>query len=177
MVERLVGLISDLLDVGRLQTGRFELALEPTDLSALVIRTVEMAQSTTTHTIEYAAPSQQIDVMVDPARLQQVLLNLLTNAARYSPDADRVIVRLSTNDGNVNLSVEDFGIGLSGDAAAQVFSRFYQGDAAKSIGPQRGLGLGLFISKEIIDAHGGEIWVESEPEQGSTFTVRIPLDA
>jgi two-component system, chemotaxis family, CheB/CheR fusion protein len=177
MVERLVSLISDLLDVGRLQTGRFDLALESTDLTALVTQTVEMAQSmTTTHTVEFDAPSQQIIVTVDPARLQQVLLNLLTNAIRYSPDADRVIVHLSTDDGNVNLTVEDFGIGLTSDAAAQVFSRFYQGDAAKSIGPQRGLGLGLFISKEIIDAHGGEIWVDSEPEQGSTFTVRIPRD-
>jgi two-component system, chemotaxis family, CheB/CheR fusion protein len=177
MVDRLVGLINDLLDVGRLQTGRFDLALEPTDLSSLVTRTLEMAQSmTTTHALEFETPSQQINVAVDPARLQQVLLNLLTNAIRYSPDADRVIVRLSTDDGNVNLSVEDFGVGLSRDAASQVFSRFYQGDTAKANGPQRGLGLGLFISKEIINAHGGEILVESEPEQGSTFTVRIPLD-
>jgi two-component system, chemotaxis family, CheB/CheR fusion protein len=178
MVERLVGLINDLLDVGRLQTGRFDLSLEPTDLVALVTRTVEMAQSiTTTHTLEFDPPPDEINVAVDPARVQQVLLNFLTNAVRYSPNADRVVVRLSTDCGHVDLSVEDFGIGLSPDAASQVFSRFYQGDTIKSTGPQRGLGLGLFISKEIIDAHGGEVWVESEPEKGSKFTVRIPLDS
>jgi two-component system, chemotaxis family, CheB/CheR fusion protein len=175
MVERLIRLISDLLDVGRLQSGKFELALESTDLNTLTYQTVELAQSVIpNHKIEAELPGEPVATTADPMRVQQVLLNLLTNAAAYSPDSDRIQLRLRTEDEHAVIEVQDFGIGVPEEARSQIFSRFFQGEHNdRQI--QRGLGLGLYISREIVRAHGGDIRVDSTPGEGSTFIVELPL--
>ena len=110
----------------------------------------------------------------DAGRLEQVLLNLLTNAITYAPGTERIDVRLRRAGGEAEIQVEDYGQGIAAADLPNVFARFYQapGSAQQS---RRGLGLGLFITHELVVAHGGTIAVASTEGQGSTFTIRLPL--
>jgi hypothetical protein len=110
----------------------------------------------------------------DRERIGQVISNLITNAIKYSPQADKIIISTSLKDDEVELRVQDFGIGISKDKLAKVFEQFYRvsGDMQHTF---PGLGLGLYISSEIIKREGGRIWVTSEVGKGSTFCFAIPL--
>ncbi len=175
-VERLKVLVGDLLDVGRLQTGKLCLETTRLDLGPVVTRAIAAARM--------ESPGRMIlfdsgpPVVVDGAavRLEQVVLNLLRNAATYAPDRSRVEVRLWARDGSAELQVRDYGSGIAAADLPHIFSRFYQ--AARADAPSRqGLGLGLFIARELVTAHGGTIDVTSEEGCGTTFTVRLPLAA
>jgi signal transduction histidine kinase len=111
-------------------------------------------------------------VEADPHRLGQVLANLLTNALKYSPEGASVTVRVTRRDDEAVLSVEDRGVGIPPDALPHLFDRFYR--VRRTSGRVQGLGLGLYISRRIVDAHGGRIQVTSEPGCGSTFTIALP---
>jgi two-component system phosphate regulon sensor histidine kinase PhoR len=175
--SRLVELTEDLLDVTRLQAGRLELQFEPTDLVALVQRTVARFRVTTErHTISVNPTPEHMVVMADHRRIEQVLSNLINNAIKYSPDGGDVEISVQ-EDRKANaalLSVRDHGIGIPAHQQGRIFSRFMRADNAHAynIG---GTGLGLYLCRELVERHGGRIWFESVEGQGSTFCVSLPL--
>jgi signal transduction histidine kinase len=173
--ERLNRLINDLLDISRMQSGKLMLRVEPVDLDALIDETVETVQATTaTHRLVVQGQTG-VQVMGDPERLGQVFINLLTNAIKYSPQAERVLVRLSleAEGQQVVVRVQDFGIGIDPVHHTNIFERFYQvTDPEEKTYP--GLGIGLSITREIVARHRGRIWVESRKGQGATFVVALP---
>ena len=173
-LNKLAKLINDLLDISKMQAGKLAYEVEQVDLDALVQEMVENVQATTsTHQIVIEGKAEGY-LIGDKDRLEQVFINLLTNAIKYSPQAKKVIVRLSREQERAIVSVQDFGIGISMDHYQKIFERFYQvTDPEEKTYP--GLGLGLYISSEIIERHHGRIWVESSKGQGSTFFVALPL--
>jgi signal transduction histidine kinase len=175
-LNKLTDLISDLLDISRMQAGKLSLRAEPFDLDALIDETVETVQAaTSTHQllIEGRTGAQ---VVGDQERLGQVFVNLLTNAIKYSPRADKVRVRLA-RDGEREqaiVSIQDFGIGIDKTHHERIFERFYQvTDPEEKTYP--GLGIGLYISCEIVTRHHGRMWVESRKGEGATFSVALAL--
>jgi signal transduction histidine kinase len=169
-------LISDLLDAARLDAGRMELRRAPADLVALVRDAAAQATALTTrHIFELDAPPAPVMSSADGARLGQVLANLLSNAIKYSPEGGTIYVQLSSASGVARVSVSDEGIGIAPEARERIFQRFYRVGGLGS-GAQ-GLGLGLYISRSLVEAHGGTLAVESEVGLGSTFTFTLPLQA
>jgi len=174
-MKRLGLLVRDLTDVTRLQTGKLTLAIAAVDLSALALQVVETARDLPPgHTIRLDGATVPLRVAGDAGRLEQVLLNLLTNAFAHAPSEAAVEVRLRRVDGEAALEVQDHGQGIAADQVPHLFTRFYQ--VARPDRPsQGGLGLGLFICQEVVAAHGGRIAVASTPGAGATFTVWLPL--
>jgi signal transduction histidine kinase len=173
--ERIGRLVGNLSDVARLRGGR--LLLQPVAFNLVpFIRTLAAQPpiDQQRHQIEVALPRDPLIVHADPARIAQALANLLTNAAKYSPDAERIAVTLDRQDTAAHLAVRDWGIGIPRDEQPLIYGRFYRAanGAAHGLG---GLGLGLFIANQIITRSGGEIVVESEEGRGSTFHVTLPL--
>ena len=173
-------LIDDLLDISRIVAGKLKLELQPVDLRAVVNTAFEgvagLAQKKSTR-LEVTLDELPIQVPGDPMRLQQVVLNLLTNAIKFTPEGGLVNVRLEVVAGRVRLSVTDTGIGIEPEFLPHVFNRFTQADAlsAQSYG---GLGLGLAIVRHLVEAHGGTVQAESAgKDKGSTFSVSLPLVA
>ncbi len=173
--RRLTRLVDDLLDASRLQTGRLSLDTQPTSLNELVSQTVEMAQSLANgQRIVYAEPPETITANVDAGRIQQVLLNLLNNAIIYAPNSERIDVRLRRVDGAAEMQVRDYGPGIAASEVPRLFSRFFQ--VARTDRPaRRGLGLGLYITRQVVDAHGGTIAAQSTEGEGTAFTVHLPI--
>ena len=175
-LDKLTALISDLLDISRIQSGKLILRVKPFDLDNLVEEVVENVQAaTTTHhlSIEGRTGAQ---VLGDQERLAQVCVNLLTNAIKYSPPTGTVRVRLFRDDEaqQAVIGVQDFGIGIDESHHEHIFERFYQvTDPEEKTYP--GLGIGLYISREIVMCHQGRMWVESSKGSGSTFYVALPL--
>lgn len=173
-LDRLSSLISDLLDLSRMQSGKMALRVEPFCLDALIDETVENMQAvTSTHRLLVEGRTNRY-LLGDKDRLGQVVVNLLSNAIKYSPDADIVLVQLSQDGEQAIVNVQDFGIGIDKSHHESLFERFYQvTDPSKK--PSSGLGIGLHISKEIVERHHGRIWVESSKGKGSTFFVALPV--
>ena len=175
--ERLNSLVTQLLDVSRLQRGQFALERQPVDLGALVARSVEEFHQTlpiggAQHTVELARPDVPVPVFGDPARLEGVVHNMLSNAVKYSPEGGRVEVRVAQELTEVVLEVRDQGIGIPADAQAQLFEPFYR---AGNVSPQSsGFGIGLYVVQEIVARHGGRIEVQSMEGAGSRFRVVLP---
>jgi signal transduction histidine kinase len=170
-LERLIG---DLLDASRLEAGALELRPEPLDLVEPVRACAEEAQATwERHTIRVEAPDAPLEGTWDRDRVSQVIGNLLGNAVKYSPDGGEILVRVRDRGDEADVSIRDQGVGIDAGALARLFDRFYRAeDVAGSI---RGVGLGLYISKELVAAHGGRLWAESAGAgRGSTFHVTLP---
>jgi len=173
-LDKLIKLISDLLDISRMQTGHLAYQMEAIDLDELIYKTVENVQITTTTHHFILEGSSQADILGDKDRLEQVFINLFTNAVKYSPEADKVIVRLAHEQEMAVVSVQDFGIGIDPSHHQKIFERFYQiTDPEERTYP--GLGIGLYISMQIIEQHHGQISVQSRKGEGSTFSVALPL--
>lgn len=173
-VNTLTELINDMLDVSRIQVGKLVMRVEQFNLSQLIRETAENMQGTlNTHEIRIEV-EEDVEVSGDQERIGQVLINLLTNAIKYSPQANLLIVRLTKNQEDAIVSVQDFGIGIDKAHQQKIFERFYQvtGPLEKTF---PGLGIGLYISNEIIKRHHGQMWVESEKGHGATFSFTIPL--
>lgn len=172
--DKLQELVSDLLDVSRLQTGKLQFSKETFDLAALVQETVDVLQETAPDHKFIVKKKGNILVYADRFRVYQVVTNLITNAVKYSPQDTKIIVSISTSMSRAIVSVEDFGIGIEKDQRKKVFDRLYQvhDPHTKAFS---GLGMGLYISKEIIKRHRGKIWVEGEKGKGSTFFFTLPL--
>lgn len=173
-LTKLTGLISDLLDVSKMQTGTLPFREARFDLDDLVRETVENVQAaTTTHQLSVRGETHA-QVFGDQDRLGQVLINLLANAIKYSPKADRVVVWMRRHEDQVEVDIQDFGIGIAEEHHQRIFERFYQvTDPRENTYP--GLGIGLFIARAIVERHGGRLWLESRKEAGSTFCFSLPL--
>lgn len=172
-LEKLNLLIDDMLDMSRIQAGKLAFNLENFDLKDLVADVADTFSHTTpTYKIDLQLPSQAVFINADHQRLEQAITNLVGNAIKYSPKQDRIEVSLTADGRNAKFSVKDYGIGLKPEQLNQLFSRFYRADGTKGIS---GLGLGLYLTKQIIERHGGEISVESEFGAGSCFSFSIPL--
>ncbi|MBC8172933.1 MAG: PAS domain-containing protein, partial [Chitinophagales bacterium] len=172
-IDRLNGLISELLDITKIQHGKLQLHMQEFSIGELMQETIEFLQtSTKKHTI-VKKDFNDLPVHADKERIQQVLINLLTNAIKYSPKADTIEVKLTSDNTEITISIADKGIGIPKSDHEKIFERFYRvQDNATQF---QGLGIGLFISKEIIKRHAGRIWVEGEPGQGSEFYFTLPL--
>lgn len=172
--KRLTGLVNDFLDLQRMESGKQVYDIKSIDIKDLLADIVgSFSAANTQHKIEINS-NYELKVSADRERITQVLLNLLSNAVKYSPPGSQVMVG-AVPDGNLaRIYVRDEGVGIPKDMQGNLFSKFYRIDNSdtKKIG---GTGLGLAICKEIVEAHGGEIWVESEQGKGSTFAFTIPL--
>ena len=170
---RMNRLIGDLLDVASLDAG--QLAVTPargdaTDVIAEAVETFRAAASAKGIALETAISGQPLPWNVDSARMLQVLANLLTNAIKFTPRGGAIRVHGERRKGEVRLSVTDTGVGIPKHSLERIFERFWQ----VGVNDKRGLGLGLYISRSIVKAHGGRIWAESADGAGSTFFVTIP---
>jgi signal transduction histidine kinase len=173
---RLTMLIEELLDVSSMRAGKAALNRRHCDLRALCAETVEDQRLLSGRQIVLDMPAEAIDISIDYDRMAQVLTNLISNAAKYSPEKKPIEVKLSRKPGAALLSVTDHGRGIEKDQLERIFETFYRTPEAQS-SSKRGLGLGLAISKDIIERHSGRIWCESVVGQGSTFFVELPLEA
>jgi PAS domain S-box-containing protein len=173
-VLRLERLISDLLDVSKINSGRLVYNNTVFYFNEMLHEVVQSVQHTTqTHQI-ITEHSDKVILLGDRFRLEQVVYNFLSNAIKYSPEADKVIVSSQVRDNNLIVSIKDFGIGIARDNLGKAFDRYYRVDDTST--RFQGLGLGLFISAEIIKRHNGHFWVESETGKGSTFFFSLPLN-
>ncbi len=173
-LDRLTGLVNDLLDVSRIQVGKLALREDLFDLTELVQEVIEDIQATTsTHHLSLEGQGRP-RVYGDRDRIEQVMINFLTNAIKYSPHADKVLVQLSTSKHEVMVSVQDFGMGMADVHQQRVFEQFYQANDLTET-TRTGLGMGLYISNEIIKRHHGRMWVKSTKGEGSTFLFTLPL--
>jgi two-component system sensor histidine kinase MtrB len=175
-LRQLDRLARDLTDGVRRDDDPLMLNREWTDLQTLARGVVERVQATTHyHRVRLVAPGVPLVGWWDKARLEQVLHHLLTNAVRYSPDGGQIVLWLTAGARTVRLSVSDEGLGIPADTMPHIFERFYRG--APTAGLANGLGLGLFVSRRLVEAHGGRIKVVSKPLRGSTFLISLPCDA
>lgn len=172
-LKKLTDLIGDLLDVSKMQSGTLAFREADVDLDDLVYETVENVQAAvTTHKL-YVRGATHALVHGDQDRLGQVLINLLTNAIKYSPEADTVLVHLHADHERVEVAVQDFGIGIIEEHHEHIFERFYQvNDQRENTYP--GLGIGLYIAHTLVEQHGGRLWLESHQGTGSTFHFTLP---
>ena len=175
--DRLSLLTSDLLDVSRIRLGQLPLRPSEIDFARRVRSVVQRYEEATTdtHRIDLSVDPGEYLVRADSDRIDQVLTNLLENAAKYSPDDDRIRLDLCREDDRIRLSVRDFGIGLPPGGARGIFEPFERAPNALARGLP-GLGLGLYICRGLIERHGGQIWAESDGEgAGTTFFVTLPI--
>jgi signal transduction histidine kinase len=177
-VQHLTRLVDDLLDTSRITRGKIELHKEPVELATVVAKAVEMSSplfAERGHHLTVDVPPAGLELHGDPVRLQQVLANLLTNAARYTPRGGQIRVEARREEGEARLAVTDDGQGLSDDLLPRVFDLFVQGPRTLDR-REGGLGIGLTLVKSLVQLHGGQVEARSDgPGKGSTFLVRLPL--
>jgi len=172
-IDRLTSLISDLLDVTKITEGQLILKKEKYDLTELINEVVSDLQMTTKRHKIITELQEIKPITGDKERTAQVIVNLLSNAIKYSPSADKIIVKTTPTENEVIVSIQDFGIGISKEMQKKLFRRFFRvTDESTRTFP--GLGLGLFIATEIVRKQHGRIWVESAPNEGSTFCFTLP---
>jgi signal transduction histidine kinase len=171
-VNRLTDLVNELLDVTRIQSGKLVLDPQLTPLHELVKETVEEMQHISHHiyTIK-ELPTAYVNA--DSRRIQQVIVNFLSNAAKFSPGSTDIVIGIEKEKDSVKFYVQDFGIGIPKTKVPLIFERFYRVEETGNV--VQGLGLGLYICSGIIKSHQGKIGAESLPEEGSTFWFSLPL--
>jgi PAS domain S-box-containing protein len=172
--QRLTNLINDLLNVNRIESGKMTFHFKEFDLNELVQRVVIDFQYTSDKYVisrEGVIPGK---VRGDEDHIEEVLINLLTNAVKYSPKANKIMIKLSDKENQAVVSVEDYGIGIKRKDISHIFERFYR-TKDKDDGRIPGFGLGLYICSQIIKRHKGKIWVKSIKGKGSTFSFSLPL--
>ncbi|MBI2952921.1 MAG: hypothetical protein HYY30_01300 [Chloroflexi bacterium] len=171
--RRMNAMIQDLVDSTRLETGQVQLERQPVVLKEFVADLLGRARAAMdVGRVRVEIPADVPPVSADPNRLERILLNLLSNALKYSPPETEVLVRARKMDGEVIVSVADRGMGIAPEDQAHIFERFYRTKGARKA---EGLGLGLYITRMLVEAHGGRIWVESELGKGSTFYFTLPI--
>ncbi len=179
-INRMTELVEALLMLARADEGTAPLHRETVDLRAIVEETGETGELLAAEagvTMEVATPADPVIVPVDASRIRQLILNLLTNAVKYTPAGGSVRLQLGPSNGRVTLTVADSGVGIAPGDLPHIFDRFWRADSARTrTGERSGTGLGLAICKWIAEAHGGTIDVQSRPGRGTTFTVTLPRE-
>ena len=171
-IDRLQQLIEDLLDVSKIESGRLHFNMHNFNFSETLAEAIEEIHYTaSTHWIITEGEPHAI-IHGDSNRILQVLINLLSNAIKYSPEADKIEIQTMKSDKELTISIKDFGIGISSEHHSKIFERFHRVSDASHF---TGMGIGLYISHEIIKRHNGNIWVESKPGKGSTFYFTLPI--
>ena len=172
--RRLNAVVNELLELSSIRSGTIDLHCELCDLVAICRQIVEQESFFRDRSIILIAPSTPIMLQADCTRLNNLIINLVDNALKYSPSQSQVEVYLSRNAGSTLVKVRDFGSGISEEEQVHLFEPFYRSPRVQT-SPLSGMGLGLTICKEIVDRHHGQIWCESQENSGSTFFVELPL--
>lgn len=173
-VSKLTNLVSDLLDITKIERGSLPLNEEIFNIGDLVLDTIkDMGAAMPTHTIIFDK-NDQVSVFADRDRISQVLINLFTNAFKYSPNATEINVRMQFEDNFIVVSIQDYGIGIAPQDQQKIFERFYR-VSGKDEKTFPGFGIGLFIVNEIITLHNGKLWVDSKKDEGATFYFSLPV--
>lgn len=175
--ERLIGLVNDLLDASRLESGTLKMKPEPTGLSELTksvldeLTTLGRARG---HQLSVVGAETAPRVLADPQLLRQVIINLTSNAIKYTPTGGAVTVRIARENGLARWAITDTGVGIPRAAQSRLFEKFFRAENAPTIETE-GTGLGLYLVRLIVERLGGRVWCESEEGQGSTFLFTLPL--
>ncbi|MBS1598316.1 MAG: PAS domain-containing protein [Bacteroidetes bacterium] len=172
-IARLQDFINDLLDAGKIQNGKLNYNITRFNFNDLLEESVETVQHNTSTHIIRKADTVLSEINGDKNRLQQVIVNLLLNAIKYSPNANEIIVRILRDENYLTVSVQDFGVGMAKEHLDKIFDRYYR--VEEHAFRFQGLGIGLYISKDIVERHRGKMWAESEEEKGSIFYFTLPL--
>ena len=171
--RRLAALLEDFLDVQRIEHEGVDLATERIDLAMLLDEQAQLyAAQSPKHRLEVALEERPLTVRGDPGRLAQVVGNLLSNAIKYSPEGGTVALAAKRSGDGVRVIVRDEGLGIPADQQSRIFTKFFRGDVGAT--GITGTGLGLAVSREIVEAHGGRIGFDSDPGTGSTFWLELP---
>ncbi|MHB1414190.1 MAG: sensor histidine kinase, partial [Chloroflexota bacterium] len=165
-------LIQELVESARLESGEGSLHKERIGLASLVADVVEGMAPAERGRLRVEFSDYLPPTRADPHRVERALTNLIGNALKYSPEASVVLVRVRQANGEATVSVADEGVGIPPEELDHIFERHYRAEAGKAT---EGMGLGLYIARLVVEAHGGRIWVESEVGKGSTFTFTLPL--
>jgi signal transduction histidine kinase len=175
--ERLSLLIDNILDFAKIEEGRKKFNFEIVDIGPLLLEIVSTIQDSIRHkdfVIKVEIEENLQSIMVDRAAITQAITNLIDNAIKYSGEARNILVRAFAENQNLIITVKDFGVGIRKEEIDKVFERFYRGGDALTR-KVKGSGLGLTLVKQIVEVHNGNVNVESKPGDGSTFSIRLPL--
>lgn len=173
-MNRLTQLVASFMNVYKMRSGKLRLKKQQFQLEELIAEVVGNFQYTISSHIVERSDDTKVNVYADKARIHQVLVNLISNAIKYSPNADKVLVSQKPDIDKVTVSVQDFGMGIPDAEQSKIYERFFRAKGKKE-GNIPGLGLGLYISTEIVNQHRGELWVKSKEGKGSTFYFTLPL--
>jgi two-component system phosphate regulon sensor histidine kinase PhoR len=174
-IDNLTQMVRELLELSRIESGRVPLErkwIAATELVTPAIERMKLQAERAGLTLVLDCPADLPQMWVDRERIEQVLVNLLHNAIKFTAPGGTVTVQLSARDGRLLIAVRDTGVGIEPDALERIFERFYKADKARSGG---GTGLGLSIARHLVEAHGGRIWAESKPGAGSVFWIALPI--
>jgi two-component system phosphate regulon sensor histidine kinase PhoR len=175
--DRLIGLVNDLLDASRLESGKLRVALELVPLRPLtdaVMDDLATLVHEKHHTVTVDSAPELPDVTSDPQLLRQVLMNLISNAIKYTPSGGAIAIRMGQDGRNLRWSIRDSGIGIPHASTARLFEKFYRADNVHTVDTE-GTGLGLYLVRLIVERFGGTVACESEEGRGATFTMTLPL--
>lgn len=176
-VNRLTHLIGVMLDVSRIELGGLTLSRQAVELVGLARKLVDHYQGVSPgHLLRLVANVDRVEGRWDPVRIEQVLANLVDNAIKYSPKGGTVTITVSVEGGEARIAVRDEGVGISAEQQSQVFRKFFRADS-RATEQIAGMGLGLYVCHEIVRAHGGRMWLESQLHLGSTFYVALPVQS
>jgi len=174
--QRMGLVLRDLVDLMQLESGEpLRLNRQRLDLCTFLLELLERSSRLLpTDRVRVEAPAEQVDVVADPDRLERVLLNLLSNALKYSDPDTEVVVRVARQGAEVAVFVSDRGRGIPPEELAQLFQPYHEFGLARS--PREGIGLGKYIAKGLVEAHGGRLWVDTEVGKGTTFSFTLPIE-
>jgi signal transduction histidine kinase len=173
-LDKLNELVQDLLDINRIKGGKLMYRVDKFSMASLIRNVVRDLQEITPNRKIILKNGIKKMIRGDSGRISQVLINLITNAIKYSPSDKKVLVNAEEENGNAHISVRDYGMGIGKSEKDKIFERFYRAKNARGE-TFPGLGIGLYLSREIVERHNGKIWVESRKGKGSTFHFTLPL--
>ena len=175
--NKLLELVNQLLDISKLESGNMKLQTVPQNIvplvKALALSFTSYAERKTI-TLKFTSSEAEIVVYIDKDKIEKIITNILSNAFKFTPEGGTIEVTVRTDERNSNIIISDTGVGIPREKISKIFDRFYQVDGSHTR-EQEGTGIGLSLTKELVELHRGKIEVESEEGKGSTFTVSIPL--